>query len=84
MYAHDVFLPYVEHQLGKVHIIDVVWDNYRPDSLKAQKRNTRRKLIRRRVDPNNAVPKMRRIAQNQRERDSAVLFPEHINCHIVN
>ena len=25
---------------------------------------------------------MRRIAQNQRERDSAVLFPEYINCHM--
>ena len=76
MHAKDVFLPYVEHQLGKVHIIDVVWDNYRPDSLKAQTRNTRGKWIRRRVEPNNAVPKMRRIAQNQRERDSAVRISE--------
>ncbi len=84
MHAQDVFLPYVEHQLGKAHIIDVVWDNYRPDSLKAQTRNTRGKLIRRRVEPNNTVPKMRRIAQNQRERDSAVRIPVHINCHIVN
>ena len=36
--AQDVFLPYVEHQLGKAHSIDVVWDNYRPDYLKAQSR----------------------------------------------
>ena len=43
MHAQDVFLPYVEHQLGKVHRIDVVCDNYRPDSLKAQTRNTRGK-----------------------------------------
>ena len=27
-YAQDVFLPYVEHQLSKSHIIYVVRDNY--------------------------------------------------------
>ena len=56
-YARDVFLPYVEHQLGKGHRIAVVWYNYTPASLKAQTRDTRGKLIRRRVEPNNAVPK---------------------------
>ena len=38
-YAQDVFLPCVECQLGKVHRID----NYRPDYLKAQTRDTRGK-----------------------------------------
>ena len=42
-YARDVFLSNVEHQLGKGHIIAVVWYNYRPDSLKAQTRDTRDK-----------------------------------------
>ena len=41
--CQDVFLPYVEHQLGKVHRIDVVWDNHRPVFLKAQTRNMRGK-----------------------------------------
>ena len=45
-YARDVFLPYVEHQLGKGHRIAVVWYNYRPASLKAQTRDTRGKLSR--------------------------------------
>ena len=56
-YAQDVFLPYVEQQLDKAQRVDVVWDDYRPDSLKAQTRDMRGKGIRRRVEPNNAVPK---------------------------
>ena len=27
-YAQDMFLPYVEHQLSKPHIMYIVWDNY--------------------------------------------------------
>ena len=77
-------IRYVEHQLGTVHSIDVVWDNYRPYSLKAQTRNTRGKWIRRRVEPIMQFQKIRRIAQNQRERDSPVRISVHINCHIVN
>ena len=65
-YAQDVFLPYVEHQLDKAHRVD-----YRPDSLKAQTRDMRGKGIRRRVEPNNAVPKnwaeFLRINQNKTE-----------------
>ena len=40
-YAQDLFLPYVEHQLDKAQRVDVVWDDYRPDSLKAQTRDMR-------------------------------------------
>ena len=58
-YAQDMFLPYVEHKLDKTQRVDVMWDDYRPDSLKAQTRDMRGKGIRRRVEPNrpNAVPK---------------------------
>ena len=42
-YAQYVFVPCVEDQLGKGHRIDVVWDNHRPDSLKAQTWDTRGK-----------------------------------------
>ena len=49
----------------------MVWDNYRPDSLKAKTREMRGKGIRRRVEPNNAVPKIwaefLRINENKTE-----------------
>ena len=65
------FLAYVEHQLDKALRVDVVWDDYRPDSLKAQTRDVRGKGIRRRVKPNNAVPKhwaeFLRINENKTE-----------------
>ena len=48
----DVFVPYVEHQLDNAQRVDVVWDDYRPDSLKAQTR-----VMRGKVKPNNAFPK---------------------------
>ena len=46
-----------------------MWDNYGPDSSKAQTRDTRGKWIRRRVEPNNAVPKTTvfRINENNAE-----------------
>ena len=48
-----------------------MWDDYRSDSLKAQTRDMRGKGIRRRVEPNNAVPKnwaeFHRINENKTE-----------------
>ena len=48
-----------------------MWDDYRPDSLKAQTREMRGTGIRRRVEPNNAVPKnwaeFLRINENKTE-----------------
>ena len=58
-YTQDAFLSYVEHQLRQGHRIYVLYDNYRPDSLKVETLDTRGKLIRRRVEPNNAVKKNR-------------------------
>ena len=70
-YAQDVFLAYVEHQLDKAKRVDVVWDDYRSDSLKAQTRDMRGKGIRLRVEPNNEVPKnwaeFLRINENKTE-----------------
>ena len=70
-YTQHVLLPYAEHQLDKSQRVDVVWDDYRPDSLKAQTRDMRGKGIRRRVEPNNTVPKkwaeFLRINENKTE-----------------
>ena len=55
-YATDVFVPYVTSQLQHVDRLDIVWDLYMADSLKADTRSKRGKGVRRRVEPTSAVP----------------------------
>ena len=55
-YAMQVFTPYIMSQLQQVNRLDVVWDQYFPESLKAETRSKRGKGIRRRVEPQNAIP----------------------------
>ena len=40
-YATQVFLPYITSQLQHAIRVDVVWDEYMPDSLKADIRTKR-------------------------------------------
>ena len=54
-YATQVFLPYITSQLQHVNRLDVVWDEYIADSLKAETRTRRGKCIRRRVEPSNTI-----------------------------
>ena len=35
-YAQQVFLPYIKSQLQQVNRVDVVWDEYFPDSLNTE------------------------------------------------
>ena len=37
-YADKIFLPYILGQLGHVSRLDLVWDSYKADSLKATPR----------------------------------------------
>jgi len=53
-YATQVFLPYITSQPGSR--VDVVWDEYFTDSLKAETRLKRGKGVRRRVEPSSAIP----------------------------
>jgi hypothetical protein len=57
-YAVTVFLPYIDRQLQlhEAQRIDLVWDSYIPDSLKASARQKRGKGIRRRVLGKTKVP----------------------------
>ncbi|KAG0723068.1 hypothetical protein GWK47_043326 [Chionoecetes opilio] len=55
-YATDVFVPYVTSQLQHVDRLDIVWDLYMADSLKADSRSKRGNGVRRRVEPSSAVP----------------------------
>ena len=55
-YATQVFLPYITSPLQHVNRLDVVWDEYIADSLKAETRTWTGKGIRRRVEPFNSIP----------------------------
>lgn len=57
-YADTVFVPYVDRELKlhNAHRIDLVWDAYIADSIKASTRQKRGKIIRRRVLGKTQVP----------------------------
>ena len=56
-YAEQSFLPYVKAQLRHVKRVDIVWDEYVENSLKATTRSDRGAGIRRRVAANNQLPR---------------------------
>ena len=56
-YSEKVFLPYITKSLEKVQRVDLVWDEYIPNSLKACTREKRGTGARRRVLPSVTVPR---------------------------
>ena len=56
-YAQKVFIPYVVRQLQHVSRLDLVWNSYRADSLKASTREQRGKGVRRRVVDSAVKPR---------------------------
>ena len=48
-YASQVFLPYIVSQTQHASRVNVVWDEYHPESLKAETRSKRGKGVRRHV-----------------------------------
>ncbi len=55
-YSNSVFIPWTERQLESCSRIDIVWDTYRADSLKAATREKRGKGVRRKVSRNAKLP----------------------------
>ena len=55
-YATSVFLPYVKRQLKDAVRVDIIWDCYVDDSLKATVREKRGIGIRKRVSANTKMP----------------------------
>ncbi|CAC5372613.1 unnamed protein product [Mytilus coruscus] len=55
-YADLIFCPYIRKHLETVARVDVVWDAYIDNSLKAATRSKRGKGIRRRVQGKNKIP----------------------------
>ena len=70
-YVRDVFLPYVKPQVDKAQRVDIVWDDYRPGTLKEQTREKRGTGVCQRVAPQNTVPQnlggFLRLADNKKE-----------------
>ena len=55
-YASQVYLPYISNQLQSVQRVDIIWDRYIPNSLKAQTRDKRGSGVRRRVEEAVRLP----------------------------
>ena len=55
-YAEQAFLPYIMKTLKHVQRVDIVWDVYTPNSLKAETRSRRGKGIRRKVSAKSRIP----------------------------
>lgn len=55
-YAEQVFIPYIKGQLQHTKRVDVVWDEYTPNSLKETTRKKRGRGIRRRAQPSTKMP----------------------------
>ena len=56
-YAEREFIPYILAQLEDVQRVDIVWDQYEKESLKAGERISRGVGPRRRVSESTAIPK---------------------------
>ena len=55
-YANIIFIPYILPWLNSAHRIDVVWDMYKPDSLKSYTRKKRGAGVRRQVKWTTLIP----------------------------
>ena len=55
-YGDQVFYPFIESKLRDVSRVDVVFDQYLPDSLKETARQKRGKGVRRRVSEEMKIP----------------------------
>ena len=55
-YALNAFLPYIKRQLESASRVDLVWDEYRKESLEGHTREMRGKGSRRRLGSNVALP----------------------------
>ena len=55
-YAEQVVVPYIQSQLRRASRVDIVWDEYITNSLKAAARQKRGKGTRRRVQTNTKIP----------------------------
>ena len=79
-YSERVFLPYIKQSIENVQRLDLVWDEYIPNSLKASTRQKSSTGARRRVLPSTMVPRnwqeFLRLDNNKKE--LLLLFSEQV------
>ena len=56
-YSRQSILPYIQSQLSHAKRLDVIWDEYIANSLKATTRSKRGQGARRRVQPSSQIPR---------------------------
>ena len=56
-YAENTFIPYIDQQLKHANRVDLVWDGYHPNSLKAVTRQKRGEGVRRKVSEQVKLPR---------------------------
>lgn len=56
-YANNTFIPYIDQQLKHANRVDIVWDSYHSDSLKAATRQKRGDGTRRKVSEHVKLPR---------------------------
>ena len=70
-YAADSFIPYIRAQLSHVTRLDIVWDEYLKNSLKATTQGKRGTGVRQRVAPDTKLPRnwqeFLQVDQNKQE-----------------
>ena len=81
-YTNQVFIPYILSQLQHVNRVDIMWDEYLLNSLKAETRNKRGKGVCQHVEPCNAIPgnwqEFLRIDDNKAEMFSYLAICESV------
>ena len=74
-YSKEVFCPYICTNMKGVSRLDIVWDCYSVSSLKGGCRSRRGAGIRRRVEPNNKIPKnWNDFLQDERNKEELFVF----------
>ena len=74
-YSRQSFLPYIQSQLSHAKRLDVVWDEYVPNSLKATTRSKRGKGVRRRVQASSQLPRnWQQFLQNDENKQELFRF----------
>ena len=74
-YSDAVFLPWTEHALRNSSRVDIIWDVYRPNSLKESTREKRGKGVRKKVSGSTKLPsKFQDFLRDSRTKKSFSIF----------
>lgn len=84
-YTDNVFMPYIMKQLQPVRRVDIIWDVYRQDSLKAATREKRGCGTHKRVTSSSQIPKNSKsfVCGNEKKTELFYFLAKQVeSCHI--